>query len=413
MRILFVTPTLPVPTTSGAVRSFNLIKQLSDRHEVNVLSFIQPSEHDLLPTLEPYCKRMELVPFDGFKHLGAWHNRIRGWRLLLTSSRPQYVWTFPVETMRKPLEVLVQTLDLDVVHFEHLYLVELLPAIGDLPAVLGEQNVEFEAIKKLYAMAGNPVHRARDHLAYKRMVAFETNWVRRFPVCLAVSEQDAAILKTFAGATEIHLVPNGVDSQSFAPPGNGYERSPDTVLFFGTLNYGPNKDGILDFCRNIWPAVHAARSDATLEIVGINPPPEVLDLEKLPGVQVTGFVPDIRPKLWSATISVAPLRWGGGTRLKILEALAAGCPTVSTSLGAEGLELKDQREIVIADTHSEFAQQVLDLLNSSEKRADLSTAGLRAVRDQYDWAPIAERLEAAYFKAIALRHSELHLQNTL
>jgi glycosyltransferase involved in cell wall biosynthesis len=404
MRILFITPTLPIPTTSGAVRSFNLIKQLSDRHEVFVLSFVQPSEHDLLGTLEPYCTGMELVPFDGFRQLGKWQNRIRGWHLLLTSSRPQYVWTFPVERMRKPLEALVQRLDPDVVHFEHLYLVELLSAIGDLPAVLSEQNVEFESIKRLRDMAKHPLHRARDHLAYKRMLAFETRWVRRLPVCLAVSEQDATLLRAFAGATEIHLVPNGVDSQSFSPPGNGYERSSSNVLFFGTLNYGPNRDGIIDFCRNIWPAVHTARPDATLEIVGINPPSDVLDLGRLPGVTVTGFVTDIRPKLWSATISVVPLHWGGGTRLKILEALAAACATISTSMGAEGLALRDQEEIVIADTHNEFAQSVVDLLANPRKRAMLSVAGQRAVATKYDWGPIARRLEAAYLRAIELRH---------
>jgi glycosyltransferase involved in cell wall biosynthesis len=141
-----------------------------------------------------------------------------------------------------------------------------------------------------------------------------------------------------------------------------------------------------------------------LEIVGINPPSDVLDLGRLPGVTVTGFVTDIRPKLWSATISVVPLHWGGGTRLKILEALAAACATISTSMGAEGLALRDQEEIVIADTHNEFAQSVVDLLANPRKRAMLSVAGQRAVATKYDWGPIARRLEAAYLRAIELRH---------
>jgi glycosyltransferase involved in cell wall biosynthesis len=404
MRVLFVTPTLPIPTTSGGARAFNLIRELADRHEVFVLSFIQPSEHSLLPALEPYCKSIELVPFEGFKQVGKWRNRIRGWRLLLFSSRPQYVWTFPVERMRKRLERLVQTLDLDVVHFEHLYLVELLPALGDLPAVLGEQNVEFEVIRKLGGIANNPVHKVRDYLAYNKMRSFETHWVPQFPVCLAVSEQDANLLKPISGETELHLVPNGVDSRAFAPPKNEFKRCPNSVLFFGTLNYGPNRDGIIYFCENIWPAVHATRPDTTLEIIGINPTPDILALSKLPGVVVTGFVPDIRPKLWTAAISVVPLQWGGGTRLKILEALAAGCPTISTSLGAEGLDLREQQEIVIADTPHEFAQGVIDLLAHPDKRATLSAAGRRAVATRYDWGPIARRLEAAYLRAIELKH---------
>lgn len=405
MRVLFITPTLPVPTTSGAVRSFNLIKQLADRHEVFVLSFVQPSERELIDILKPYCQGMELVPFDGFEQPSKWHNRMRGWSLLLTSTRPRYVWTFPVEKLRQPLEALVQTVKPDVVHFEHLYLVELLSSIGDLPAVLGEQNVEFDVIKMQQETASNPVHKVRDQLAFKRMFAFETYWVRQFPVCLAVSDQDAALLRSFSGTTEIVLVPNGVDCQSFAPPSDGSERDDNHVLFFGTLNYGPNRDGIIDFCEATWPMVCAEQPEAVLEIVGINPPPDVLALGELPRVKVTGFVPDIRPTLWSATTSVVPLHWGGGTRLKILEALAAGCPTVSTSQGAEGLDLKDQQEIVIADTRAEFAQGILDLLANPEKRTRLSVAGRQAVKDQHDWAPIAARLEAAYLRAIELGHS--------
>jgi glycosyltransferase involved in cell wall biosynthesis len=403
MRVLFVTPTLPVPTKSGSVRPFNLIKQLADRHEIFLYSLIQPAEHDALSTLEPYCKGMELLPFEGFKQLGGWQNRIRGWRLLLFSSRPQYVWTFPVERMRKPLETLVQTLKPDVVHFEQLYVAELLPAVGDLPAVLGEQNVEFEVIRKLRGIAKNPVHRVRDDLAYNKMFAFETHWVRKFPVCLAVSEADANLFKTISGETEIHLVPNGVDSREFALSENESERHPNRVLFFGSLNYGPNIDGIIDFCRNIWPTVRTARPDVTLEIVGIDPPPNVLALSQLPGVEVTGFVPDIRSRLWSATISVVPVRWGGGTRLKILEALGAGCPTISTSLGADGLDLRKQEEIIIADSPEEFAQSVIDLLGSPDRRAMLSAAGQRAVATKDDWGPIARRLELAYIRAIELK----------
>ena len=191
--------------------------------------------------------------------------------------------------MRRPLARLVKTLDLDIVHFEHLYLVELLPAVSDLPAVVGEQNVEFDAIRRLYGIGSNPVHRIRDYLAYRRMLSFETRWIREFPVCLAVSEEDARLLSTVCGKTEVHLVPNGVDSQSFVPPGDALLRHSSKVLFFGTLSYGPNRDGVIHFCEKVWPVVHSSRPDATLEVVGIDPPPDVLALGKLPGVEVVGF----------------------------------------------------------------------------------------------------------------------------
>jgi glycosyltransferase involved in cell wall biosynthesis len=403
MHILFITPNLPVPTSSARARPFNLIKQLATRHKVSVVSFIQPHEYGMLHVLEPYCQRLELVPREDFKHLGRWHNRLRGWFFLLSSPRPRILRTFPIKAMCKPLRSLIQTSNLDVVHFEQLYLVELLPEVGEVPAVLGEQNVEFQVIRSLQTVSSNLVQKVRDELSWRKMLAFETHWIRQFPVCLAVSEQDAALLRRISGATEVHVVTNGVDSQAFAPEGRK-ERTLNTVLFFGTLNYGPNRDGIKQFCRDVWPMIHSTRPDVRLEVVGIDPPPDVMVLGELPGVEVTGFVPDIRSKLWAATLSIAPLRWGGGTRLKILEALAAGCPTVSTSAGAEGLDL-DGKEILIADTGDEFARAVIELLQHPDKRAELSAAGQHSVAARYDWSAIAQQLEKAYARAIQLTAS--------
>lgn len=402
MHILFVTPNLPVPTSSARVRPFNLIKQLATRHEVSVISFIQPGEHAKLPMLEPYCKQIELVPLDSFRHLGPWQNRMQGWFHLLLSARPRTLRTFPIERMQQPLRRLALTEEFDVAHFEQLYLVELLPEVGDLPAVLGEQNVEFQVAKNLQQVSSNPVHRVRDGLSWKKMLAFETYWVKRFAVCVAVSEQDAALLRETSGHPEVQVVTNGVDCQSFAPVAGGAKRRTDTVLFFGTLNYGPNRDGIVRFCRNSWPLVRAERPEARLEIVGIDPPPDVRALGELPGVVFTGFVPDIRTKLWTATMSIAPLRWGGGTRLKIVESLAAGCPVVSTSAGVEGLELADGQEIRIADRPEDLAQAILDLMNDPDKRAMLSWEGRRAVAEKYDWKSSARQLELAYERAIRL-----------
>jgi glycosyltransferase involved in cell wall biosynthesis len=358
----------------------------------------------MLEALEPYCQRIELVPLRSFRHLGKWRNRVQGWLLLLLSRRPRALYTFPVRTMREPLRNMVQTSDLDVVHFEQLYLAGLRSEVRQLPAVLGEQNVEFQVIKNLQQVSSSPIHKIRDELSWRKMLAFETRSIRQFPVCLAVSEQDASLLREVSGDTEVHVVTNGVDSRVFAPEAAG-RRTPNTLLFFGTLNYGPNRDGIGWFCRDIWPMIHSARPDARLEIVGIDPPPDVMVLNELPGVKVTGFVPDIRSKLWTATLSIAPLRWGGGTRLKILEALAAGCPTVSTSAGAEGLDLEDEREILIADTADEFARAVTDLLQHPGKRAELSAAGQLSVAAKYDWSVIAQQLEKAYARAIQLTAS--------
>jgi glycosyltransferase involved in cell wall biosynthesis len=405
VHILFVTPNLPIPTSSARVRPFNLIKQLATRHQVSVLSFIQPSEYSMLEVLEPYCWRIELVPLGGFRHLGKWRNRVQGWLLLLLGRRPRALYTFPVKMMREPLRNMVQTSDLDIVHFEQLYLAELRSEARQLPAVLGEQNVEFQVIKNLQKASFNPIHKIRDELSWRKMYAFERRWIQQFPVCLAVSEQDARLFRQVSGDTEVHVVTNGVDNQAFSPQGSELGRRADNVLFFGTLNYGPNRDGIKWFCQDVWPMIRRTKPDVELEIVGIDPPPDVMALGELPGVKVTGFVPDIRQKLWSAALSIAPLRWGGGTRLKIIEALAAGCPVVSTSAGVEGLDLEDGEEILVADTADTFAQAVVDLLQHPSKRAELSAAGQRSVAAEYDWSAIVLRLEKAYARAIQLTAS--------
>jgi glycosyltransferase involved in cell wall biosynthesis len=408
MRILFVTLTLPVPISSSRVRPYNLIKHLAERHEVSVISLFQSRERQFLSSLEPYCQRIELVEAGGSRPLGSWHNRIRGWALLLSSSRPRMVHDFPVDRMREPLRRMVEIWNPEVVHFESLFTAELVSEIGGSAAVLGEQNAEFDVIRGRQRLATNPIHRIRDHLAWKRMWAFERQWIQQYPVCLAVTERDAARLQAIKGETEIHVVPNGVACRAFAPPDNGSGRDPNMVLFFGTLNYGPNTEGIIQFCRETWPQIHGSRSGAFLEIVGIDAPPEVQVLGRLPGIKMTGHVPDIRPKLWSAAVSVVPIKWGGGTRLKILEALAAGCPVVSTTVGAEGLDLRDKLEIRIADTCTDFAEAVLHLLDHPGERSVLAEAGQRAVAVQYDWTTITDKLEIAYSRAVELRTNHLH-----
>jgi len=402
VHILFVTPNLPVPTSSARVRPHNLIKQLAVRHQVSLLSFMQSSERAMLEQLRPFCQGLRLVPLDDFRELGKWQNRVRGWSLLLFGSRPRALYTFPVHVMRQPLRDVLQRWGPDVIHFEQLYLAELGIDVAPMPAVLGEQNVEFQVLRNLGQVSSDPIRKIRDELSWRKMRAFEARMVQSFPVCLAVSETDARHLRQLSGSTEVHVVENGVDSQAFDPAQSSLERRPDNVLFFGTLNYGPNRDGIQWFCREVWPEVRKARSEASLEIVGIDPPRDVMALADIPGVRVTGFVPDIRAKLWTATLSIAPLRWGGGTRLKILEALAAGCPVVSTTAGAEGLQLEDGKEIAIADTADAFAQEVTDLLEHPGRRRELASAGQRKVSQRYDWRSIAGELEKAYARAIDL-----------
>jgi len=420
MRILLVTPMLPLPVSGGRTRTFNLIKHLSARHDISVLTFVQPEEGLLVAALEPYCKRIEQVPFPGFRPLGKWRNRVKGWMRTVLSRRPRYVTTFPVAAMREPLRKLLAARALDIIVLDQLYLVELLAALqtGDAPVLLAQQNVESDIAKRSLATASHPIHRLRDRLFWRQLLAFERKWLRRFAVCVAVSARDAELLHMMSPSTQIVVVPNGVDSQSFlpaplrGPPQKAAVRSagafpapdrrvPCTLLFFGTLSYGPNVGGLVWFCERVLPLVRKAWPDAQLEIVGADPVPAVMALRDLPGVHLTGFVPDVRPVLWSATVCVVPLQVGGGTRLKILEALAAGCPVVSTPLGAEGLSLVEGEHLLVASTPDQFAGAISALLGSEELRTRLALAGQAEVARRFDWQQIAPLFESACLATIA------------
>lgn len=400
MKILLVTPTLPVPNSGGNTRVYNLIKYIATHHQVTVLSFIKPAEQEWLPLLQPLCANLELIPFSGFPVASKWRNRLLGWRQILFSQRPRYVHTFPVEAMRPSLQKLLAQYDFDLVIFETLYLVELVNEVDGTPILLGQQNVESDIQKRAYEIAANPIHRWRDKLMWRKLYQFEKRYVQQFSACLAVSERDAALMCQMSPQTEVHIVPNGVDCLHFQPQ-PATEREENKLLFFGTLNYGPNVEGLLWFVQEIWTHISTKRPKVILEIMGINPVQEIVALAQHSSIHLVGFVPDVREKLWTTTICVVPLLTGGGTRLKILEALAAGCPVVSTTVGAEGLDLEDGRHLLLGDTAEEFAAQVLTLLDSPAQRHSLGQEGQQAVVRQYDWATIGQQFEAALVNTVA------------
>ncbi|MGB3715262.1 MAG: glycosyltransferase family 4 protein [Candidatus Promineifilaceae bacterium] len=400
MKILFISPTFPVPISGGRTRLYNIIKQLSIRHEVSLISFLQPSDQDYIGQIEPFCENLELVQIEDYASAGKWRNRVRGWGQILLSNRPKYVQTFPVEEMRHPLRRMLEDRAYDVVGFEQLFLVELKSELHNIPSLLIEQNIESDISARRMQQADNPVHKLRDRLIWQRLVQFERHWLRQFPVCVAVSPHDADRIGELAPAQSVIVVPNGVDCEYFDAESN--DRSLNTVLFFGSLSYQPNIDAVIWFCHEVWPHVHSALPDIEFEIVGLQPGPRIARLADLPGVHLTGFVPDIRQKLWSSSLSVVPLRIGGGTRIKILEAMAASCPVVSTAIGAEGLEVEDGKHLQIANSGKEFIDKTVELLKSPDKRAKLAQAGRELTVEKYDWQVLAPRLEYALAKTIEI-----------
>jgi glycosyltransferase involved in cell wall biosynthesis len=266
------------------------------------------------------------------------------------------------------------------------------PSDLPVPTVLFQHNLEADIWERHAQVARHPVTRAYLREQWRRMIRFERRETRRYDLVIAVSDADRDAMIAKYGVARISAVPTGVDNDFFRPSGQ-VERRPREIVFTGSMDWMPNGDGIRWFVEAVWPRIRERVPDATLSVVGRNPPAAlVADLrEGANGIEVTGTVPDIRPYLERAAVVVVPLRVGGGTRLKIFEAMAMERPIVSTTIGAEGLPLEPGRDIVIADAAEDFAEQTVRLLEDPTASARIAHAGAARVRAQFGWPEAAAR----------------------
>jgi glycosyltransferase involved in cell wall biosynthesis len=228
------------------------------------------------------------------------------------------------------------------------------------------------------------------------MLRFEGASIRRFDLVLAVSQADGRTFeRLYPGALQapVHVVQTGVDTEYFVPPDIPQDRA--HLVFTGSMDWLPNEDAMQYFCRDILPLIRAAEPGVHLSIVGRAPTPAVKRLADEHGVRVTGRVDDVRPYMKDAAVYVVPLRIGGGTRLKIFEAMSMGKAVVSTTIGAEGLPVTDGEHVMLADDPASFARAVIDLLRDAGRRARLETAARALVLERYDWSAVAGDLEDA------------------
>jgi glycosyltransferase involved in cell wall biosynthesis len=255
--------------------------------------------------------------------------------------------------------------------------------------VLFQHNVEAAIWERHARVAKGAIRRAFFTSQWRRMAAWEGKECRRFDHVIAVSDADRDAVRSRYGVTAISSVPTGVDAEYFSPSGREIARTAE-IVFTGSMDWMPNVDGITWFCEGILPIVRRAVPEASLTIVGRNPTPAVTALaSRYPGVTVTGTVSDVRPFLERAAAVVVPLRVGGGTRLKIYEGMAMGRPTVSTSIGAEGLPMINGEEILIADEAPSFADAVVRLLSEPAYGDAIGRQAAERVRRDFGWAVVA------------------------
>ncbi|MFC1922181.1 glycosyltransferase family 4 protein [Chloroflexota bacterium] len=395
MKILWVTSQLPCLRSGGQVRQYYLLKYLCQSHSVTIISLVHESEKRDIPALLRMGAKVitESVPIA--KEKSRWGNRLRSWFQLICDPWPNYARTYPLSGLRQQLQYVLTQWNPEIIHFESLFVAPLGEDVRNKPWILAEQNVESKSNFRKSRYEIKLSHRLSGWIETNKLRSWESNMLQSCHACVAVSEDDADELKLLAPNLHIFVVPNGVDSQRFKPP-NGSQMERTGLLFFGNLDYQPNIDALIYFSREIFPIIQSSHPEITLTIVGPNAHACIKALGDIPGIIYTGFVEDLRPQLWGAAVCVVPLRSGGGTRLKILEAMAASLPVVSTSVGAEGLKLLDGKDLLIADTPNVFAETVINMLSNEGLRHRLAQNGLRSVTELYEWKVITPKLEQLY-----------------
>lgn len=406
MHILWLSHFVPFPPKGGCFqRSYNLLRQLSARHSVHLVALKhKDSTH---PEEETRHARTELLRFCAAVDVIDISSATSGAGLMATAAKsvlsglPFNVTVYRSAAVRARLAELCARETFDVVHFDTIGLAQYLPLAGDRPAVMTHHGAESHMIRGRIPFERNPLRRAFLWFEWLTLQRYERRMCSRFAVNVVMSDDDGDIMRRIATEGVFVSVPNGVDVDYFKP---GPAAARTSLVFAGRLDQYSNRDGMLHFMQSAWPLISRARPDITIDIIGANPPETLQALAAADTrIRVHGFVPDIRPFFATAATAICPVRNGGGTRLKVLDALALGVPLVSTTIGLEGIAAVPERDVLTADSPDAFARQVHRVFDEPGLAPRLAAAGRRLIEDHYSWPALGDRLAAVYGRAIALR----------
>jgi len=386
MRVLFLSPRQCWPTTTGArLREYHLARRVAGEAELTILAFADEPMREALG----FCREVVVVPPP---------RRYTAWKLLrgIAGCNPVPVLNYTTDAMRDALAQLLARSSFDIVQIEGTPMAgyaETIAGSSQAPGLVYDwHNIESELMRRFAAQASF-AKRIYASLTADRLEALEARMLGERAVHVVCSERERRRLLAIAPDAMIEVVENGVDCDYFA--GSGATEKRTGLVFVGSMDYHANIEAAVDFARDVWPLVRTEFPELRLKLVGSNPAPAVQALASEAGIEVTGTVPDIRPYYAEALVAIVPLKTGGGTRLKILEALAAGVPVISTRAGAEGLAITAGEHLLIAETGEEWLRAIRRVSDACVAAA-LSAAGQKRVRERYDWSVPGSRLLAVY-----------------
>lgn len=429
MKLLFLTPQIPFPPRQGtALRNWGLISHLAQRHEIWLMSFVDGPVPAAWPDeLHAACQRIAAFPVPK----RTIQDRLR---TLLTSRLPDMAWRLWSPEFAAQFQAWIQQEHFDIVQIEGIELARYI--LSAQSSVLGskhsalifdDHNCEYLMQKRWFERdIKNPrrLHAALYSLAqWRKLAAFERTSIQSAQATLCCSAEDRAALQQLAPVSDPHVIYNGIDMATYAAfqmsdvksdTSNVKHQTPNatsrqlpaanhqpTLVFTGKMDFRPNIDAMLWFGREVWPRIRQAQPQTRWLVVGQKPSPRLDVLRSDPNIEITGEVPDPRPYIAQATVYIAPLRVGGGTRFKLMEAMAMRRPIVTTRLGCEGFDITPGREMMLADAPADFAEAVLALLNDPARARAMTEYAFAFVAQQYDWSAIVPKLEKIYERHVS------------
>lgn len=400
-KILWLSHNVPFPPKTGVLqRNYNLLREVSRLGEIHLLAVFQqailPIRQDLdlaRKELMKLCASVDIIhlPIDNSRAVFAW----TAMKSVFTRDPFAANWIKSRE-MRKRIRRLAEEIRFDVAHFDTISLAVYKDDVGDVPSILNHHNIESELMRRRSGIETNLAKKNYYRMEARKLLSYENAQCPRFNVNFAVSPEDRDLLHRAMPDLKVEIVPNGVDTDYFKQtPGREVK---NRLIFAGGMNWYPNRDAVTYFAREIWPRLRSADGmQFSVSLVGSSPPPEIVELARHDSrVLIPGFVDDIRPLFDEAEIFICPMRDGGGTRLKILDAMAMGKPMVSTRLGCEGIAVEEGRHALLADDPTTFANEIVRLAGDKGLRQSMAEEARRFVESKFSWKVIGEKVASIY-----------------
>lgn len=393
MNILFLAPRLPLPAdTGGKIRTLNILRQTAKCGRLHLVCFqFEKSDAEFARTLEQESIRVTLVPLQE-------PSLPRRLLQIVFNPLPYSIAKYHSPAMERVLAGLNRTERFDALHVDHLHMAHYRGYFPGVPSFLDEHNVEYKILERCCSVEKSPFKQWIFLDQARKMKRCEAQMLETFSQYFAVSEDDRRLLAELVqSAVPGQVIANGVDTEYFQSQTPIQNLKEDQVVFTGSMDWLPNTDAVLFFCREILPLIWKSNAKVKFVVVGKKPAAEITALaQKEPRIVVTGGVEDIRPFVDQSKIFVVPIRVGGGTRLKILEAMSMRKAVVSTTVGAEGILHTAGENILLADEPADFARQVVTLLNNPSRMESIGIQARQLVCGRYDWNIVGQRLEKIY-----------------